>query len=246
MAKSDIFIPDHALILTAALTGAPEEEECRLGFVRPLLSTEQQDGLSRSRRAVDRALRFLVRALLLEGLNYFALDGPKLLRNLAWNDKGQPNLGNLKVSFSHSFPYGFCAIAKTPVGVDVEGWSRDLDPADFGVVFGPREMEAIQAVVNPNSELIRRFTIKESILKALGGGFLLNPFLVDSSEPRNSKCLGALELNLGHLDLSPDFWFTWSILSRSSSLSPSNSFVRFMEPFDRQSFRRQINIFEFN
>jgi phosphopantetheine--protein transferase-like protein len=99
------------------------------------------------------------------------------------------------------------------VGVDVERISP-LSVGDFRSVFTPREMAAINDSLWPQSELIRRWTIKEAILKALGLGFLADPLALDTSprEPERLVETKAGPLRWDHLDLAQDFWLSWAIL----------------------------------
>jgi phosphopantetheinyl transferase len=103
--------------------------------------------------------------------------------------------------------------------VDVESRASDLTPNDCAAIFRPQELAAILAAPDRGSELIRRFTIKEAVLKAQGVGFLGDPLTVETTRPEEkikpTKTRAAQidrpdHLAYGHLDLAPDFWLTWA------------------------------------
>lgn len=92
---------------------------------------------------------------------------------------GKPWVPGLEFSLSHCGTCGALAIAATPVGVDIErhdppprGWDRLARS-----VLSDRERAAFEAL--PISErpeaLIRAWTAKEAVVKALGAGFAIPP-----------------------------------------------------------------------
>ncbi|MDR1678066.1 MAG: 4'-phosphopantetheinyl transferase superfamily protein [Deltaproteobacteria bacterium] len=230
---------DRPLVLAAGLPFGPAgQEEEPVIFLWPHLSASQREALARSRRSADRALRLLVRLLLVQALDLKGLAGIELIKFLDWDAFGRPILknSNFFISFSHSFPFAACALSLEPIGADVENAlslgpnpeahspnKAAFQPSDFKSFFNPEEILAIQKANFPASELIRRFTIKEAILKAKGTGLLTDPLNVDSSVGSGRKANEGLfsqprekgpqikenrPLLWWHLDLAPNFWLT--------------------------------------
>lgn len=96
---------------------------------------------------------------------------------------GKPQLAGhpeLQFSLSHSGRWAVCALAGTPVGVDVEG--PRCTPAIARRFFHPDELPDFDSMSEPEylDRLNRLWTAKEAFTKALGGGLTipLDRFLV--------------------------------------------------------------------
>lgn len=170
------------VVLAADITAIHGREERLL----PLLPQEEGLLIRKNRRPEDRQRRILARMLLAQALHL--VEGWTLERGLAALRReagGRPWIEgcNRPVSMSHGGRWAVCAVGmpgQTGIGVDVEE-IRPLPVDDFRIVFGPQELLAIRTHPHPHSELIRRWTIKEAVLKARGTGLLEDPRQVDTS-----------------------------------------------------------------
>lgn len=183
------------------LTGREEEPLLRL------MPQAQAESIRKNRRAEDRCRRILARLLLAFGLS--VLEGWDIRAGLAAlrnEPEGRPWLDGSPrpVSLSHAGRWAVCAIGHGQtggIGVDVEQ-VRELAVEDFRVVFTPAEQEAVRKSKAPHSELIRRWTIKEAILKAQGTGLLADPLQIDTE---GAEATGR---HWEHLPLEHGYWLT--------------------------------------
>lgn len=184
------------------LTGKDQESLLRL------MSRQHAESIRRNRRAEDRCRRILARLLLAYGLK--VLEGWDIYAGLAAlrsEPGGRPWLeGSPRpVSLSHAGQWAVCAIGHEEfcqgIGVDVEQ-IRKLEVEDFRVVFTAAEQEAVRKSKKPHSELIRRWTIKEAILKARGTGLLGDPLGIDTGDA------GVAGRHWEHLPLEHGYWLT--------------------------------------
>ena len=197
-------------VLVAPIPLADPDEACRLlSPVLGLLPDDQRRGILANRRPVDRALRLLVRVLLAWGLKLFGQAPEPVLAGLRLDGRGRPFSTVAEFNFSHSAPYGVCALAPPGwsggLGVDVEG-VRPLPSDDFRNVFTAGELGAIEASADADRELIRRWTVKEAVLKSTGVGFSGDPRPIPTdlaAEGRPHR--GAV---WRHLELEPGFALT--------------------------------------
>ena len=90
----------------------------------------------------------------------YRLIGNKVL-NIIYNENGKPYLKDNSIYFniSHSGDYVVCAISKNIIGVDIQ---KNKKVSKSKLVFTDEELE------NNNIDLIKIWTKKESIIKALG------------------------------------------------------------------------------
>lgn len=172
-----------------------------------LMPGAQAEAICKNRRPEDRLRRILARLLLGFGLslleNRDALAGIRALRS---DPQGRPWLDGCirPISLSHSGRWAACAIghaqASGGIGVDVEE-IREAPVEDFSMVFTAQECAAIRNSENPASDLIRRWTIKEAVLKAHGTGLLADPLQVGTvGEEAHS--------HWAHLPLAHGYWLT--------------------------------------
>lgn len=106
------------------------------------------------------------------------------------DEYGKPHLygkeGELHFSLSHSGDYAVCAIADSPVGVDIEQIKKnDLRIAER--FFNPGELQ----YVNDAESFYRIWTLKEGYLKAVGLGMRLplDSFMISDHDPETGKCV---------------------------------------------------------
>lgn len=174
-----------------------------------LIPKEQALSIRRNRLSLDRQRRILARLLLAFGLGL--LDGWDLrtgLDSLRHEPQGRPWIfgSSRPVSISHAGRWAVGGIgparAANGIGVDAEE-IRPMQAEDFRLVFSAREREEIRQAAVPASELIRRWTIKEAVLKAAGTGLLDDPLRIDTSG--NGVSNG---IRWRHLPLSEGYWLT--------------------------------------
>jgi phosphopantetheinyl transferase len=172
-----------------------------------LLPETQAEAIRKNRKPEDRSRRILARLLLGFGLslldNHDAPTGIRALRN---DPQGRPWLDGCTrpISLSHSGRWAACAIghaqASGGIGVDVEE-IREMPVEDFSMVFTAQERAAIRNAGDPASDLIRRWTIKEAVLKAHGTGLLADPLQVGTVG-------GEAHNQWAHLPLADGYWLT--------------------------------------
>ncbi len=190
---ADIDILDHNL------------EQTLLG----LMPDDQACPIRCNRQVKDRQRRILARLLLAYGLNL--LDGWDVrtgLASLRQDRLGRPWISGSSrpASISHAGRWAVGCVgpadAHSGVGVDVEE-IKPLDADDFSLVFTLHEREDIRKAGNPAEELIRRWTIKEAVLKAAGTGLLADPLRIDTA---GNGVAGGVRWR--HLPLSQGYWLT--------------------------------------
>ncbi len=184
-------------------------EGCTEAPLLDLMPEAQARSIRGNRQPEDRRRRILARLLLAFGLgilgNWDMRTGLAAVRH---EPQGRPWVAGCSrpVSISHAGQWAVCGIgqarASGGIGVDVEK-IRPLDAEDFRLVFTLPECAAIRRAGNPASELIRRWTIKEAVLKASGTGLLADPLRVDTTETGDGA--GVL---WRHLPLAHDYWLT--------------------------------------
>ena len=173
------------LVLVAGCAEFSESVQERLTLAS--LSLAQRESIMKNRRHADRTRRLLARSLLALGMQRLTgADPEKTLALLRHAPAGQPELPEIDwtISFSHAGEYAACAIGTGTgrVGVDVEE-IQSLRREDFVRVFTLAEMRAIASAKDAESELIRRWTLKEAVLKLQGTGFIADPLQVDTEQP---------------------------------------------------------------
>jgi len=177
--------PDLLVLAAEIAQLAGEDEE----FLLSWLPQAQAEAIRRNRRGEDRCRRLLVRILLAFGLHLVASWSPQqTLAALSTEKEGRPFLRGCpwEIGFSHAGKWAVCVLGKRTVtgqvGVDVEEVRR-LSVDELAPVFSGPERRAIRAAADPSTELIRRWTVKEAVLKARGTGFLEDPRGVETGPP---------------------------------------------------------------
>lgn len=216
----------HLLLLAADINFFPHRSE---DSFLDLLPQAQAESIRKNRRSEDRRRRILARLLLGFGLSILEnWNISTTLTALRQEPQGRPWLYGCSrpVSLSHAGRWAVCAIGPAQmaggIGVDVEE-IRLLDVEEFNMVFTPREREAIRQADNPASEVIRRWTIKEAMLKAQGTGLLSDPLWIDTEEDLETA-------PWRHISLEPGYWLT------VAGQKPSAQ-VRLLCPSPKQLFR---------
>jgi 4'-phosphopantetheinyl transferase len=161
------------------------------------------ESISRYKRWEDRQSKLLGKLLLrgcLADLGY----GSDALHDLAYNQYGRPFLDYpMDFNISHSGGCVVCAVAtEGKVGVDVEQ-IRMVPLADFSNCFTAGEWREINGANEKHARFFRMWTIKESVMKANGGGLSI-PFL-DVSISGECATLYGTVWRLKELDLYPGY-----------------------------------------
>ena len=86
----------------------------------------------------------------------------------AYKESGQPTIQNGHISISHTEGYAACAIAREPVGIDVER-EHTFSKAAAKRILSPQE-ELLRESAHADELLSRVWTVKESFLKMTGEG----------------------------------------------------------------------------
>jgi 4'-phosphopantetheinyl transferase len=163
-----------------------------------LLSPEEARRASSYRFAKDRREFVITRAVLRQILAHYTGESSADLC-FDSSSSGKPVLRGregLHFSVSHSADLALLAVARNPVGIDLEHThSGTLWQTAVGHYLSPREQSYVQAlpVAARTAALYRCWTRKEAVLKALGTGLLYPPQQVRVlPESKRSCVLGLL------------------------------------------------------
>jgi 4'-phosphopantetheinyl transferase len=108
-----------------------------------------------------------------------------------YGPQGKPELANndgerspLSFNLSHSGELALCAIARRPLGVDLE-WLREVPDADLIAArfFTPAEVARQRASADRGAAFLRHWTRKEAVIKAVGVGLSVPLDTFDVSSP---------------------------------------------------------------
>jgi len=166
----------------------PSRPEARLALCRlpapamlPLLLARLPAALrpevARFRRPEDQVARATARLLLRWLLADAGLEALADLRGWARDARGRPMLAGGGADFSISHAGGWAGVAlgrSLRLGLDLEPW-QPVDPADHGGWLTDAERAGIHAAADPGRALLRRWCLREAVLKADGRGFALDP-----------------------------------------------------------------------
>ncbi|MEZ2338359.1 4'-phosphopantetheinyl transferase superfamily protein [Mucilaginibacter sp. RCC_168] len=163
-------------------------------FLLNLLPINLRDSVLKYRRWQDRHTSLLGKLLLRHALAQNNLANS--LSELYYEDNGRPYLKALPIDFniSHSGNVVICALTfQYRLGIDLEE-VLPIDLYDFKNQFNSEEWDYIITSENPLVEFYHYWTMKESIVKADGGGV--------------SKLTNFKIINGNQTTLSGDQWFT--------------------------------------
>ena len=158
----------------------PADPEPWLEVLEPQASPARREQAARCHHRAD-ALRCLAgEALLGQALQAHGLDLHRL--TLRTGRHGKPRLAgqpNLHFNLSHAGPWVLCALHDRPVGIDVEE-ERRQGPLPTDLVMTPEELRHHEtlAPAQARAHFFRLWTLKESLLKALGTGLAVEPHLI--------------------------------------------------------------------
>ena len=155
----------------------PEDPEPWLAALEPQATAAWRGQAARCHHRRD-ALRCLAaEALLGQALGTRGLDLRQL--TLRTGPNGKPRLEgrpNLHFNLTHAGPWLLCAVHDRPVGIDVEE-ERLEAPLPAELIMTPEELRHHATLAPPEARahFFRLWTLKESLLKALGTGLSVAP-----------------------------------------------------------------------
>ena len=121
--------------------------------------------------------RLITRAQLITAIAPLRAGAPQF--QIGMDNCGRPQLDGWRVAFSHSGPAALCALA--PAGKDFPALGLDAEaltsPPPHASAFATHELAAPPALPQSaiDREALRRWTIKEAMLKAAGLGLGMQP-----------------------------------------------------------------------
>ena len=156
----------------------PPDPEPWIALLAPAASDDRRARAARFRFRAD-ALRCLAAEALLRHALAERHGLPAAAIALETSPEGKPRLAGLPgihFNLSHSGAWVLCAVHDGPVGVDVEE-VRPRDPLTAGSVMTPEELRRFRSLPAPaaTAYFYRLWTLKESLLKAMGTGLGLDP-----------------------------------------------------------------------
>jgi 4'-phosphopantetheinyl transferase len=115
--------------------------------------------------------RFLFGRLLLKYALAEAGYPVSLLSEITYNPFGRPGINKpFDFNISHSGNYAGCAFSlESRIGLDIQELI-DFSPADFHAVMSKKQEEKIALSQHKNLEFTRLWSLKESVIKAIGKG----------------------------------------------------------------------------
>lgn len=167
----------------------------------PLLHLNQflsPDEIVRSstyKNANDAALFRLGRATIRKELGFFHNLDPKTIP-IEISVKGKPYCplqGSPNFSIAHCRSLLVIAWSKTKVGIDIEPIESIVDEDAEALLFTTQEKKRIKDSKNAALERLKLFVCKESYLKAIGEGFLVDPKNLEIPTITNSPVTASYE-----------------------------------------------------
>lgn len=167
--------------------GAPET----LARALARLPSRLHADIHRYHRAEDRLARLAARLLVRKGLEDAGLDPFPTLERWQKDSWGRPVLAGcgIDISISHSGSWAGAALAAgARVGLDIEAY-RPICLEALRPFLAPPELAAVEKAPDPQRAAIRRWSLREALLKADGRG-LLAPEEVIRALPTNGRSPG--------------------------------------------------------
>jgi len=139
----------------------------------PLVSENRQKKISKYRFDKDKKLSCGAYLLLRKLLDEINITNP-LFKTGKYGKNYISNYSDIHFNLSHSGKYVVCAIADTPIGVDIEYNDPEIDLNIAKYYFFNSEYKRIIESENPSNEFFNYWVLKESYMKYTGLGFNLN------------------------------------------------------------------------
>ncbi|MDX6191915.1 4'-phosphopantetheinyl transferase superfamily protein [Flavobacterium sp. Fl-318] len=164
------------------------------------LSPELRKKSNSYRKWEDQHAFVLGRLLLMECLNEIGISKNAIL-DIKYNEFGKPFLNNdIDFNISHSGNFVICAIAqKAKLGIDIEVITP-IDFKDYNYILTAEEWQKIHLSEDPLKSFFRLWTMKESLIKAVGNGLSIP--LLDITIHNNKVLYDNKSWNLTELVLS--------------------------------------------
>lgn len=140
--------------------------------------------IRRMRKTEDRNRSIAGRLLLQKAITSLNISEDAIC-TIEWDQLKKPFIHAiypLQFNISHSGQCVVCALTTGKVGVDIEKMDCHVDINDFADVFSNKELDSIDAFSSPYRQFYKLWTLKESVLKAKGTGFLTFPIEVQTLE----------------------------------------------------------------
>lgn len=156
----------------------PVDPEPWIAMLYPLASEERRTRALRFRFKVD-ALRCLAAEALLRHAMFELFEIPSRMVLSEITPEGKPYLSgqpSIHYSISHSGTWILCGVHSEPLGIDVEE-VRSTIILPVETVMAPEEIRRYTSLPSPAALIFffRLWTLKESLLKAIGTGLYLDP-----------------------------------------------------------------------
>jgi len=175
-------LPSHSA-LCIGVTLAPELFTAIQACCREYTSASEQERAARFLHAADAVRHLYGRALLRRAaIAYGIMSGVQEFDVSPWGKPALPG-ATLQGNISHSGTQVWVALARDgDIGIDIESAQAPEDFMDIAVSFHPQELESIREAQDPPQAMMRCWSRKESVAKAVGRGLslALDSYAVDS------------------------------------------------------------------
>ena len=167
------------------------------GTLRRLLSDDEQAKADRFRFDRDRRRAIVRRAALRAIVAAYVNASPEELK-FAYGAQGKPGLADpfsgsgIQFNVSFSGELALCALALSPLGIDLEA-CRHVENAALVAkhFFTAQEIDVQNAAEDPNQVFLRHWTRKEALIKATGSGLSVPLNSFDVSWPSDDMARSA-------------------------------------------------------
>lgn len=156
------------------------------------LSLEEVQRSNTYTKEIDAALFRMGRTIIRKNLGALHNQQPKSIPILI-SPKGKPYCplkGSPNFSIAHCKNLLVVAWSNSRLGIDVEPMDSNVSEELEGMLFSDAEKQRIRDSINPDHERLKLFVSKESLLKAIGEGFLIDPVSI-SLPPLSGKQITA-------------------------------------------------------
>lgn len=178
-------------------------EKLDLNKAYPLVSADRQKKISSYRFDKDKKLSCGVYLLLKKLLDEINITNP-LFKTEKYGKAYISNHSDIHFNVSHSGKYVVCAIADTPVGVDIEYNDPEIDLNIAKLYFFNSEYRRIIESDNSSNEFFNYWVLKESYMKYTGLGFHLKldtfEIIIDNNDIGLKNDKNNIKFNLFDVD----------------------------------------------
>lgn len=151
-----------------------------------ILSSQEQEVLQKLQRASDYRSYATAHLMLRRVLADYCGESPDALQ-ISRSEFGKPfllqapNEKSIEFNLTHCESLVACAVARVPVGIDVEPVTRVLDTDVARIILSAKEQAALASMspTNRQHSLLQIWTFKEASLKAMGKGLYHEPSKVE-------------------------------------------------------------------